>query len=481
MIKTLLARTTAFLLCFALLSGLTGCGLLPKFPAFPEPDSKAPSEPETTVSSEPKPPANQEPFVSIPHFDVPLEERSRNGFDSAAYDSAYHEFAALLESDGNAARIGELYKNINGLIQDSKTDAALALYDYDLDVSNKELAERYSSMQSIYSSVYGKSVHLFRSVFSTAYADTFRAQIGDALADKLEAAATVTEEENALKARIRELERSYDTLARQGADSLAFKELYIELVNANNAYARLRGHENYASYAYSKGKGRDYTIEDIRGMESEVVSSFIPVYRAYVRMVTKDVVYDAYKENHDSGEVKFSKLKGCIENISPRLVESLEHLIQNRLYDVEFSDTKGQSDYTVALPSYHDAYIFINPQNKVSDYKTILHEFGHYNALYYRAGDAFDPNLVMDVEEIMSQGLQLLCYDYYDAYNETYGRALAQSTVFQIMQSVSKGFAVNEAEYLCYTTPELTVEKLDEIWSAANKKYAQPLGKTEDA
>ena len=85
-------------------------------------------------------------------------------------------------------------------------------------------------------------------------------QIGDVLADKFEAAATVTEEENALKARIRELERTYDTLARQGADSLAFKELYIELVNANNAYARLRGHENYASYAYSRGKGRDLSL-----------------------------------------------------------------------------------------------------------------------------------------------------------------------------------------------------------------------------
>lgn len=481
MIKTFLTKTTAFLLCLTLLYGLTGCGLLPKFPGFPEPNPTAPSEPETTAPSESTFPVNQNPSVSVPHFDVPLEERSRNSFDSAAYDSAYQEFAALLESDGNAERIGELYEIINDLLQDSKTDAALALYDYDQDVSNGELAERYSSMQSSYSSVYDKSVQLFRSAFSTAYADTLRMQIGDILADKFEAAATVSEEENALKARIRELERTYDTLARQGADSLAFKELYIELVNANNAYARLRGHENYASYAYSKGKGRDYTIEDIRGIESEVVTGFIPVYRAYVRMVTKDVVYDAYKENHDSGEVKFSKLKGCIENISPKLVESLEHLIRNRLYDVEFSDTKGQSDYTVALPSYHDAYIFINPQNKMSDYKTILHEFGHYNALYYRAGDAFDPNLVMDVEEIMSQGLQLLCYDYYDAYNEEYGRALAQSTVFQIMRSVPKGFAVNEAEYLCYTAPDLTLEKLDDIWSAANKKYAQPLGKTEDA
>ena len=220
MIKTFLTKTTAFLLCLTLLYGLTGYGLLPKFPGFPEPNPTTPSEPETTAPSESTFPVNQDPSVSVPHFDVPLEERSRNSFDSAAYDSAYQEFAALLESDGNAERIGELYEIINDLLQDSKTDAALALYDYDQDVSNGELAERYSSMQSSYSSVYSKSVQLFRSVFSTAYADTLRMQIGDVLADKFEAAATVTEEENALKARIQELERTYDTLARQGADSL---------------------------------------------------------------------------------------------------------------------------------------------------------------------------------------------------------------------------------------------------------------------
>mgnify|MGYP004513571627 FL=1 len=79
----------------------------------------------------------------------------------------------------------------------------------------------------------------------------------------------------------------------------------------------------YADYAYSKARGRDYTIEDLRGIENEVINSFIPVFRAYVAAATKDAVYDAYKENHDSGETKLTRLKNCVKNISPRLEESV--------------------------------------------------------------------------------------------------------------------------------------------------------------
>ena len=60
MIKTFLTKTTAFLLCLTLLCGLTGCGLLPKFPAFPEPNPMTPSEPETTAPSESTFPVNQD-------------------------------------------------------------------------------------------------------------------------------------------------------------------------------------------------------------------------------------------------------------------------------------------------------------------------------------------------------------------------------------------------------------------------------------
>lgn len=417
----------------------------------------------------------------ISHDDAPLGERSRDSFNLASYESAYNEFSSLLETEGNTNRLLELFEIIDDLVLDCKTDASLALYDRDMDITNKEYAESYTSKQNMYSQIDGRSVRLFQTVFSTDYADAFRAYIGEELAEQWEHANAESEEERTLKATIRELKKKYDLLTVQGAEPAAFKELYIETVNANNAYARLRGYDNYVEYAYSKTKGRDYTIADVRGIEEELLRNFVPIFHRYVAKIVKDVAYDAYEENHDSGEIKFSKMRDCVKNISPKFEESLDYLIRNQLYAVDASDTKGPSDYTVSLPAYNDAFIFIQPLGKVSDYKTVLHEFGHYSAHYYRPVSAFEPNLVTDVEEIMSQGLQLLCYDYYGAYYEEYGDALAESTIFQIMQAVPKGFAVNEAEYLSYTTEDLTPEKLDAIWSECNDKFYKPIGQSDDA
>ena len=78
----------------------------------------------------------------------------------------------------------------------------------------------------------------------------------------------------------------------------------------------------------------------------------------------------------------------------------------------------------------------------------------------------------------MSQGLQLLCYDYYGDYHEKYGSALAAQTIFQKMTAILDGFAVNEAECRSYTTPDLTIEKLDAIWAETFEKYGRPFEDT---
>lgn len=55
----------------------------------------------------------------------------------------------------------------------------------------------------------------------------------------------------------------------------------------------------------------------------------------------------------------------------------------------------------------------------------------------------------------MSQGLELICYDYYDTYYPECGDALASFVIFDMMSSVADGFTINEAEYRSYTTPDL--------------------------
>ena len=120
----------------------------------------------------------------ISHDDAPLGERSRDSFNLASYESAYNEFSSLLETEGNTNRLLELFEIIDDLVLDCKTDASLALYDRDMDITNKEYAESYTSKQNIYSQIDGRSIRLFQTVFSTDYADAFRAYIGEELAEQ---------------------------------------------------------------------------------------------------------------------------------------------------------------------------------------------------------------------------------------------------------------------------------------------------------
>lgn len=466
------------LLCLMIPFILTGCGTFPNLPK-----GKITNNPANTDSSKTK--NNREPYTkrhyseSIQHFNVPLSERSCDTFDKEGFIKAFFEFNEIIENtyaQENEPRLIELYNDINAGLLDIKTDSVIANYSYQLDVNNQEAYDTYTEKSDLYNSYYAKTLHLFRSAFLTDYADVFRSYIGDAHADIFsDSGHTVSEEEKSLKKKIEDLHHEYRTLISQNSDCTELKKLYIELVNTNNDYAQLLGYDNYATYAYSNVFSRDYTPEDIFSIEDEIINEFLPLYSDYVIAVTDDeTVYDAYDDNYDSGLEKFTNLRKCIQNISPELVESLDHLIANELYDVDDSETKlFSSGFTQEMYSYNDAYIFISPDNMVTDYTTVLHEFGHYNRAYYTPNDAFTLKGSQDIEEIMSQGLQLLCYDYYDDFNSSYGTALAMVTVFDKMQSILDGFTINEAEYRAYTTSDLTIEKLDAIWKDAHAKYSR--------
>ena len=468
-------------LCALSLFLFSSCKILSPFPKT----WKGPTAEHSSSQTDREPYTKRHYSGDIEHFDIPLEERPRDSFDKRAFLVAFFEFKDIIQSEydeANEAKLLALYEKIKSGLLNLKTDVSLAKYDYYLDVTNQENAEFYVDKEELYNSYFAKSLSLFKTVFSTEYADAFRSHVGDWCADTFAAGGRIlSEDQKALKNKINELKQEYDTLIFQSTDSAALKELYLELVNANNEYARLCGYNSYVDYAYAEVFARDYTAENIQVIEDEIIDEFLPLYTAYTAYVTDNgSVFDAYQENHDSGEEMFTRLKNCIKHISPELKESLDHLLQNILYDADESDTKlFNSCFTQEIYRYNDAYIFISPNHTVSDYITVLHEFGHYNRAYYTAtSNPFRPKGTDDIEEIMSQGLQLLCYDYYGDYHEKYGSALAAQTIFQKMTAILDGFAVNEAEYRSYTTPDLTIEKLDAIWAETFEKYGRPFEDT---
>ena len=140
---------------------------------------------------------------------------------------------------------------------------------------------------------------------------------------------------------------------------------------------------------------------------------------------------------------------------------------------------KVRNGYTAEMPSFNDGCIFVNSNSEVADCATIVHEFGHFNHMYRVHANAFMPNTVVDVQEIMSQGLELLCYDHYDVLCPGYGDALREYVLFDKLVAVREGFAINEAETRIYCEPDLTVDKVDAIWAEVYEKYSWPADENE--
>ena len=103
--------------------------------------------------------------------------------------------------------------------------------------------------------------------------------------------------------------------------------------------------------------------------------------------------------------------RACVARVSPALGESFDHLVDNSLYDISASEAKARNSYTAEMAAYNDGCVFVNPNTEVADCAAIVHEFGHFNHMYRVRANSFMPNTVVDVQEIMSQGLELLCYD----------------------------------------------------------------------
>lgn len=422
-------------------------------------------------------------YTSIEHMDISLSERSRNSFDEESFNSCCDDFKKALESSGNEESLIENYELIKKQLDNLSTDNYLALYDYYLNVNNEEASEISAKKEELYRNEYSNACSLFKEALLSDYADTFTEYIGTELAEGFADFTELTDEENQLLDKQTELAQKYDSLSSDGADYDEIKQLYIETIKNNNKIANYYGYDNYAEYAYSQLYLRDFTIDDISSISDEVIYNILPLFAAYSNDVFDNGSIDnIYDENTDTGKTKFTNLRNCIESISPELDASLDHLLKNNLYDVDYSKDKLSVGFTANLPSYNDGYIYYSSDNTVSDYSTIVHEFGHFNHIYNTKADTFNSSSILDVQEIMSQGLQLLFYDYYDQLvGDGNGEALSEYTIYELLVNILHAFAVNDAEYNCYTETDLTVQKLDDIWNDAFDKYYLSLDETFDS
>ena len=414
----------------------------------------------------------------VEHWNVALSDRSRDSFDEAAYNAAFQEFRAAIEGDDALALLGA-YDELGRLFADLSSDRALANFDQACASSDEAAVSAYAAKQAAYDSHYQECAHAFKDALESKHGEAFRAHIGEGFSSVLENSSAASSESAVLRAKRDDLAGQYSALVAQDASDAELKRLYVELVNANNAWARSLGYENYVEYVFATEYGRDYTMAEIEAAQDEVASEFVPVYQSYVANVMGDDIDGAFDALDESEGSLMANARACVACVSPALGESFDHLVDNGLYDISASEAKIRNSYTAEMAAYNDGCIFVNPDSEVADCAAIVHEFGHFNHMYRVRSNAFMPNTVVDVQEIMSQGLELLCYDHFDVLCPGYGDALREYVLFDKLVAVREGFAINEAEMRIYREPDLTVDKVDAIWAEVYEKYSWPADENE--
>ena len=262
----------------------------------------------------------------------------------------------------------------------------------------------------------------------------------------------------------------YQGLYREKNSALG--EIYLELVKLRNESAKQEGYDNYAEYAYDALYVRDYSLEDAEGLFKEIKKSVVPaLYDAQEIYYSTDFTA-LYDLPETTAEERYEKISPYLEQIDPELYDCFTYMEQYELYDMDPGEGKADTGFTITLPYYNDVFTFDSPYGNYYDYTTAIHEFGHYNFMFHNAEDILTEQSNIDLNEIHSQGLEMLCYDYADEILDgKTGELFGFMEVYQMARNTTETALVSEFEIKVYENPGMTLEDMNKLYYNLSAKY----------
>ncbi len=240
--------------------------------------------------------------------------------------------------------------------------------------------------------------------------------------------------------------------------------IFLELVDARNAYARSMGYANYLEYVYGSSYSRDFTVQQVeafcRAYIDQVGEAACRLYNAAIPGIAPD---NAYYDSLYMDEAELVQaVGGAVRGVSDTLGELYDYMLENQLLDIEPLATKvGSQGFTDYLPSYDAAYIFISPD--VRDVTALVHEFGHF-ANVCLAETRFAS---LDFAEVHSLGMQTMSAPYVAEQfaDEGLGRSLTAYSLLNIPYVNGLECSIYTLmEIAAYTDGDMTVEELNALY-----------------
>lgn len=482
-------RFLALLLILSMVLGcLTGCEDTPDAP------TKA-----TAVETQPQTETSAYRWyddAGVRHAALSLGDMPYEMYDIQDFYDLLDELEALARKPGNEEAITECYQKLLDESCRIGTDYALAYIRY-MENLTSDYAEDMTTLEDISTQSADALSQTLARLLDGDYADLIRKLLGgDDLAEELE---DYTETDEALLSLSKEASRKVqqynaltlaqvsvtldgETYTMDSLDEIEEEALYwevatalgkkeneqlapilIDLIGLYNQTAELSGYDSYAELAY-EGYSRDYTPEDARTLHAAVKESIVPVYQEIGELV------QSYENPDVLGEIDAEKLMATvgqyIGTVDADLDLSFRHMSQVGLYSIDYYTGRGDG-FTINLPQYNDAAIFMDLVGDDSDLETLVHEFGHYNAGMHQKQQALDTGFCMDTSEIHSQGLEVLFLSCADAvYGEENAAVKKLNILYNLLDSIIQGCLQDEFQQRSYAAAKdhkLTVKELNEL------------------
>lgn len=442
--------------------------------------------------------------AGVRHAALSLGDMPYEVYDIQDFYDLLDELEALAQKSGNEGAITECYQKLLDESCRIGTDYALAYIRY-MENLTSDYAEDMTALEDISTETSDALSQTLARLLDGDYADLIRKLLGgDDLAEELE---DYTETDEALLSLSKEASRKVqqynaltlaqisvtldgETYTMDSLDEIEEEALYwevatalgkkeneqlapilIDLIGLYNQTAELSGYDSYAELAY-EGYSRDYTPEDARALHAAVKESIVPVYQEIGELV------GSYENPDVLGEIDAEKLMATvgqyIGTIDADLDLSFRHMSQVGLYSIDYYTGRGDG-FTINLPQYNDAAIFMDLVGGDSDLETLVHEFGHYNAGMHQKQQALDTGFCMDTSEIHSQGLEVLFLSCADAvYGEENAAVKKLNILYNLLDSIIQGCLQDEFQQLSYAAAKdhkLTVKELNELACRLYNEY----------
>lgn len=258
------------------------------------------------------------------------------------------------------------------------------------------------------------------------------------------------------------------------AVNAATAPILVEMVDVRNQYARSKGYDNYAEYAYEAVYSRDYSLSDARQLYEQVKEYIVPVFNAQTLPLAYNTTLDSGLLEPYTSDLTQDEMMDLVapymEQVSSEYADLFDYMRQGNLADIGPSATKLAVGFTTGLPAYSSAVMFNSPDGSYYDVETLIHEFGHY-AEYCLSSAGGDGGDCIDVAEMDSQMLELLFLQFADEMFQEGGDAYRARVIYQVVSSVVTGCYYDEFQTALYTDGDMTVEEINALAGELAQEY----------